>query len=288
MKVKSLLVFAGPILVVSLTALPAAGQDDPPRWIPFETTSQSALPIVAARLNGSEGYRLVLDPSVREVLLDIFLIEGAGMKLLTEGEQAVIDYYGFEETVPVVYLETLDLGGVVKRVVRTLIIKGDDSTSLEGIPSYGRIGREFLEPFRLTVHYPRKLLLLEPSPKDEVPPGGVPFESGDRSLSVSAQVNGRLEGRFIIDPAASVTMIDQKWARREGLVTEGERMAELSSLQVGGFVAEQVVARLGEMRRLPDGGRSVGVIGATLLRRLAVTYDFPRSLVWLRHGEKSP
>ncbi len=288
MTMKSLFMFAGPFLLSLLTTLPAAGQDSSSRWIPFETTSQSALPIVAARLNGSEGYRLVLDTSVREVLLDIFLIEGTGIELLSEGEEAVIDFYGTEETVPVAYLESLHLGGVERRVVRTLIIKGDDITSREGIPSYGRIGRDFLEPFRLTVHYPRKLLLLEPSPEDEVPPSGAAFEFADRALSVSARVNGTIEGRFIIDPAASVTMVDRKWAQREGLVKDDEQMAELSSLQIGEFVVNQVAARLGEMKRLPDGDRSAGIIGATLLRRLAVTYDFPRSLVWLRHVGKSP
>jgi hypothetical protein len=48
-----------------------------------------------------------------------------------------------------------------------------------------------------------------------------------------------------------------------------------------------VPAILENAKKWPYEPRPVGVIGASLLREGAVTYDFPRGLVWLRSIEES-
>lgn len=273
------------MLAVSLASVMAGGGQGPaskPKWTPFETASESAIPIVGARLNRGEAYRLALDISVSEVMLDEFLVDGTGMKLEKKGETTEIEYYGKKEKVPVAYLETLEVGGVARRGIRTLLIKGDDLGARDGMPTYGRIGASFLEPFRLTVHYPRKLFYLEPSPDGDVPPGGAGFSIEEHYVTVDAEVNDSLVGRFVIDPAASITMLDKKWARKNGLAEKDAHRVDLASFRLGDFTVRNVAAILADMKKMPYKSRPVGVIGASLLETTAVTYDFPRSLVWLR------
>lgn len=273
-------------ILLSLPPADGTGASSPASsWIAFETTPQSALPIVAARVNGSEGYRLVLDPSVDEVLLDTTLVQGRGMSLATRGESAFIDYYRTREKVPVVYLDVLEVGPVAARGLRALLIEGDDLTSREGIRSYGRIGREFLKSFRLTVHYPRQLLLLEPSPEGEAPTGGVAFDLSGRFIIIKVRLNGSMDGEFVLDPGASTMVLDRHWAFRHRLAEKDAYSADLSLLEIGGFSLADVPAVLGELKQFPYRGHAIGVLGASLLRKLAVTYDFPRAMLWLRQAD---
>jgi hypothetical protein len=289
------LYFASSVAVIfsfkSLAGLPQRPAPDP-KWIGFELGSESALPIVKARLNRSEGYRLALDFSVPDVLLDEFLVAGTGMELLEKGETETIDYYGRKEKVPVKYLDTLEVGGMARQGIRTLVIRGDDLGSKQGIPVYGRIGRTFLDPFRLTVHYPRKLLLLEPSPEGDLPVGGVAFQDEGKFISVDVELNGTATGRLVIDPNATFTMLDKKWAEKSGLVKKGSDRLEIATFRLGDFAARRVPALLDNMRKLPYGKgrkeRPAGVIGASLLRDTAVTYDFLRRMVWFRPAGGSP
>ncbi len=274
----------GALVLASLSAVTAEAVQKP-QWTKFESIEQSGIPIVLARLNGSEGYRLALDFSVASVLLDEFLIAGTGMELVNRGEIEEIDYYGSEEEVEVKYLDSLILGGIEKRGVKALIIKGDDLGSGAGIPIYGRVGRNFLESLRLTVYYSRNLFLLEPSPEGDVPPGGARFELNERAFEVDAEVNGVHSVRFIVDPGASFTMLEKKWAIEHGLATKKSHRVDLASIQVGGFLGEEIPAILEEKKKLPYEGEIAGVIGASLLVELAMTYDFPRNLLWLRHPE---
>lgn len=263
----------------------SAAQDPAPEWVSFELIDQSALPIVTARLNRSERFRLVVDPAVPENLLDLTMVEGMGLELASQGEMMEIDYFGFKEKVPLSYVEIFEVGNIGRGGVPVLLIEGDDVTGAGGTRSYGRIGRAFLEPFRVTVYYPRRLLLLEPSPADEVPPGAVAFDPEHRFITVTAEVNGSVSGPFVIDPGASGTVIDGKWAEKHGLIDSDAKSVELASLVVGGFVGREVRSLVGDLGKLPYSGKPVGVLGASLLLRLAVTYDFPRGLVWLREVE---
>jgi hypothetical protein len=256
-----------------------------PQWIRFETIDQSALPIVRVKLNGSGGHRLVVDPSFNDFVLDTLVVDGSGLKLASQG-QAEIDYYGKKEKVPVVLLDELKVGELAFPMVRTLLIEGEDGTGMGGLRSYGRIGRDLLEPLRLTVHYPRRLLYLESSPA-EVPEGGALFESSGRFLVVPVVLSGEgaaapvEEVRFILDAGTSGTVLDKKWAVERGFAPKGANGAEIASLRVGAFEAKKLPVVLGVMKELPYGGTAVGVIGADLLLSLSVTYDFSRDLIWL-------
>jgi hypothetical protein len=241
------------------------------------------------KLNGSGGHRLVIDPSFNDFVLDTLVVDGTGLKLATQG-QAEIDYYGRKEKVPIVVLDELKVGDAAFSMVRTLLIEGEDGTGMGGLRSYGRIGRDLLEPLRLTIHYPRRLLYLENSPP-EVPEGGALFESSARFLIVPVLLSREgagepVEVRFILDAGTSGTILDKKWAVQNGFAPKGANGAQISSLRVGAFEAKKLPVMLGVMKELPYGGTAVGVIGADLLLGLSVTYDFPRDLIWLVPGKE--
>jgi hypothetical protein len=271
-----------PVALLGIAGV-ASAQTKAPTWIGFETIDQSALPIVRVKLNGSGGHRLVIDPSFTDFVLDTLVVDGSGLKLAAQG-QAEIEYYGEKEKVPVAVLDELKVGELAFPMVRTLLIEGEDGTGMGGIRSYGRIGRDLLEPLRLTVHYPRRLLYLEPSPA-EIPAGGVKFESSGRFLMVPVSLSrdgGTEEALFIVDAGTSGTLLDKKWAISKGFAPKGASGAELASLRVGDFEAKKLPVMLAVMKELPYGGGSaVGVIGADMLLGLSVTYDFPRDLIWL-------
>jgi hypothetical protein len=240
---------------------------------------------VRVKLNGSGGHRLVIDPSFNDFVLDTLVVDGSGLELASQG-QAQIDYYGKKEKVPVVLLDELKVGELAFPMVRTLLIEGEDGTGMGGLRSYGRIGRDLLEPLRLTVHYPRRLLYLESSPP-EVPEGGASFESSGRFLVVPVGLSREApagpveEVRFILDAGTSGTVLDKKWAVEKGFAPKGANGAEIASLRIGAFEAKNLPVVLGVMKELPYGGTAVGVIGADLLLSLSVTYDFSRDLIWL-------
>ena len=259
-------------------------------WIKFETIDQSALPIVRSRLNGMGPHRLVIDVSFKELALDTIIVEGSGMELLSRGEEKEIDYYGRKEKVPVRYLQTLEVGAATFQLVRTLLIEGEDATGMGGLRSYGRIGREVLATLRLTVHYPRRLLLLEPSPS-EVPPGGVTYTSAGRFLLIPVRleregVTEHVEVNLVLDAGTSNTVLDRRWAADAGFAEKKASQTVIPKFVVGAFSAEDLPVLLGEMHELPYDGQPVGVIGADLLNRISVSYDFARDLVWLKSVEK--
>lgn len=270
-------------LALIASAASLAAQDGTSDWVKFETIDQSALPIVRARLNGSGGYRMVLDVGFNDFIIDTMLVAGSGLKLASQGKQATIDFYGKKEKVPIAMLDELRIGDLKFSRVRTLLVEGEDGTGWGGLRSYGRIGRDLLEPLRLTVNYPRRLLYLEPSP-DEVPPGAVSLRSAGRFLLVSAVVSGEgfsEEVPFVLDSGTSGTLIDRKWAADKGLAPEDAPAAELKGLQIGNLRIADVPVHMGVMKALPYEGDAVGVIGADLLLGLSVTYDFARDLIWL-------
>lgn len=282
------------VLLVGLFGLEA--ELDAQEWIKFETIDQSALPIVRSRLNGMGPHRLVIDVSFKELALDTMIVEGSGMELLSRGEEEEIDYYGTKEKVKVAYLQTLELGGATFQLVRTLLIEGEDATGIGGLRSYGRIGREVLETLRLTVHYPRRLLLLEPSPS-EVPPGGVTYTSAGRFLLIPVrferegapqndEVDDDVEVNLVLDAGTSNTVLDRRWAADMGFAEKKASQTVIPNFVVGAFSTEDLPVLLGEMHELPYDGQPVGVIGADLLNRISVSYDFARDLVWLKRVEK--
>ena len=287
--------WTAPVLAILVLGVFGALELRAQDWIAFETIEQSALPIVRARLNGSDGHRLVLDVGVNALILDTTIVDGMGLKLANAGGVETINLYGEEEQVPVAFLQQLKFGDASFEMVKTLLVEGEDGTGSGGLRSYGRIGRDILEPLRMTVHYPRKLFFMEPAPQGDIPPGGVFYETVGRFLLVPVRLERedvRLEVRFVLDAGTSSSLLDRKWAEENGLAEKKAAHAAVTALEVGRFCAAGAALLLGSMNELPYEGQPVGVIGADLLTQVSVAYDFSRDLVWLvavaAEGEKEP
>lgn len=278
-----------PKAVVLLVVMLVSGASSAPElhaqeWIKFELIESSALPIIRAKINGMGHQRLVLDVGFNDLLLDTLLVDGAGMKLVDNNEVQEIGYYGKEETVPVAYVQSLELGQAKFELVRTLLIEGEDGTGSGGLRSYGRVGRDILEPLRVTVHYPRQLLLLELSPDEEVPHGGATYSTEGRFIYVPVRLEkegGFEDATFVLDPGTSGSVLDRKWADDTGLADEKDPQTTLAAVEIGGFRREQVPILLADMHALPYDGNPAGVIGSDVLLTISITYDFARGLVWL-------
>lgn len=272
------------VLLVALHA-PDLRAQQVQQWIEFELIDSSALPIVRASINGMGYQRLVLDVGFNDLILDTLIVDGSGMKLVNNGESQTIDYYGREEVVPVAYVQALELGEAKFQLVRTLLVDGDDGTGSGGLRSYGRVGRDILEPLRLTIHYPRQLLLLEASPEGDVPRGGVSFTTEDRFIFVPVRLyegDNFEEATFVLDPGSSGSVLDREWAKHVELVQDKKApQATIAKVEIGGFERENMTLLLADMPALPYAGNPAGVIGADVLRQISVSYDFARDLVWL-------
>ena len=281
MKRPKVVVLLGAMLVLVLVSDPELRAQE---WIKFELIESSALPIVRAKVNGMGGHRMVLDIGFSDLLLDTLLVDGAGMKLISRGEVQEIDFYGKDEFVPVSYVETLELGNAKFELVRTLLIEGEDGTGSGGLRSYGRIGRDILEPLRLTVHYPRQLLFIEPSPENDVPEGGVTFTTEGRFIYVPVRLEkqgGYEDATFVLDAGTSGSVVDRRWAADAKLAHKNDAQTDIAVVEIGGFRREQMPMLLADMHALPYDGNPAGVIGSDVLRTISVTYDFARDLVWL-------
>jgi hypothetical protein len=269
------------VLLVALSAPNLHAQE----WIKFELIDASALPIVRAKINNMGDHRLVLDVGFNDLLLDTLLVDGSGMKLVDNGESQEIQYYGKKEIVPVAYVQSLEINEAKFQLVRTLLIEGEDGTGSGGLRSYGRIGRDILEPLRLTIHYPRQLLLLEPSPDGEVPNGGAAYTTEGRFIFVPVRLHkedGYEDATFVLDPGSSGSVLDRQWAADTKLVADKKApQTTIPVLEVGGFRREAMPILLADMQALPYDGNPAGVIGADVLRTISISYDFARDLVWL-------
>ena len=274
-----------PKVVVLLGAMLVSGAElRAQEWVKFELIESSALPIVRGKVNGMGGHRLVVDVGFQDLLLDTLLVDGAGMKLVSRGEVQEIDFYGKKELVPVSYVQTLEIGKAKFELVRTLLIDGEDGTGSGGLRSYGRIGRDILEPLRLTIHYPRQLLMIEPSPENDVPEGGVTYTTEGRFIYIPVRLEkegGYEDATFVLDPGTSGSVLDRNWAADTKLANKKDPQTNIAVVEIGGFRREQMPMLLADMHRLPYNGNPAGVIGADVLRTISVTYDFARDLVWL-------
>jgi hypothetical protein len=278
MKLPKVAVLLGVVLAFGTTELRAQ------EWLKFEMIESSALPIVRANVNGMGDHRLVVDVGFNDLLLDTLLVDGSGMKLVDRGETQEIDFYGKKETVSVSYVPTFELGKARFELVRTLLIDGEDGTGSGGIRSYGRIGRDIFEPLRLTIHYPRQLLMLEPAPEGEVPAGGLGFTTEGRFIYVAVKLeaeHGIEEATFVLDPGTSGSVLDRDWATDVKLAGKKDSQTTIGAVEIGGFRREQVPMLLADMHALPYDGNPAGVIGSDVLRTISITYDFARDLVWL-------
>lgn len=130
----------------------------------------------------------------------------------------------------------------------------------------------------------------------------VPFVYSGKSVYVKVSINGAAPAEFMLDTGASLTVLDEDYARSLGLAAEGEssvqgiaaggemRFSKVASIALGGAGSAGATLRdfrvarvdLGKSSEILHWRKSVGLLGADFLGRFVVTLDYDSCLVTLR------
>jgi clan AA aspartic protease (TIGR02281 family) len=122
----------------------------------------------------------------------------------------------------------------------------------------------------------------------------LPFEFQGQEVVVKAQVNDRLELRFLLDTGATQNVMEKSIAQAFGAVTKSDmsittgsgsvKMGSiiLPSLKLGDIKLTDVPMAVADMPGFAQlrGGRPAGIIGANILRRFAVTIDYEERKIY--------
>ncbi|HWS53269.1 MAG TPA: aspartyl protease family protein [Pyrinomonadaceae bacterium] len=276
----------------------------PPRAVvPFELVNNR--PIIEVRINNSkEPLRFVVDTGAGMCVLSTAAADRMGLRPVARGGQARA--VGGEGRFEIIYgfLQSLHVGEA--RVDRVPVYIRQFFNDKEPVDGY--IGLSVLGKYLTTVDYAGRAmtLLRGEALREAEPPGAAAVEVPMRTTSSgfwSGEV--RLEGvekptNFIIDTGASVTVVSEALAAREGL----ERYAQKQVIRVYGaaglaeniptltlpslaltpaHVRRNVYAAVLDMESLNEtaGFEQTGIVGGNILRHYRVTFDFARAVVVL-------
>ncbi len=158
----------------------------------------------------------------------------------------------------------------------------------------GNLGFPFLKDYSLTLDYPRHTLRLAPSraTEDAGDDAAIPFNLGSPKplILLWVNMNGRGPFRVALDTGAGSTIVSTELARSfalpEGAAVPmfgaggaaGGFASRLDSLAIGAAAlrdVDVVVADIFAPLRTATGGELDGILGYNVLRRFAVTIDYP-------------
>ncbi|HEV3468656.1 MAG TPA: aspartyl protease family protein [Pyrinomonadaceae bacterium] len=271
--------------------------------IPFELVNNR--PLVEVRVNGSrETLKFVIDTGAGMCVLSTAAAGRLGLRPVARGGQARA--VGGAGRFEIIYgfLQSLHLGEA--RIDRVPVYIRQFFNDKEPVDGY--IGLTILGKYLTTVDYAGRAmtLLRDEALREAPPPGPGAVEIPMRTTSSgfwSGEV--RLEGvekpaNFIIDTGASVTVVSEALAAREGLdryeqkqvirvygaagLAENIRTLTLPSLALTPtHVRRHVYAAILDMTTLNEtaGFEQAGIVGGNILRHYRVTFDFARGVVRL-------
>ena len=271
--------------------------------VPFELVNSR--PIVEVRINGSkEALRFVVDTGAGMCVVSADAARRLGLKPVARGGMARA--VGGPGRFDIVYgfLQSLQLGEARAERVPVYIRQffNDDE------PIDGYIGLSVLGKYLTTVDYAARTmtLLRDEALRDAPAPTPEAVEVPIRTTSSgfwSGEV--RLEGvekpaNFIIDTGASVTVVSEALAAREGLerfqqkqlirvygaagLSENIRTLTLPSVALTPtHLRRHVYAAVLDMEALNEtaGFEQTGIVGGNILKHYRVTFDFGRAVVRL-------
>ena len=205
---------------------------------------------------------------------------------------------------------TLELPGAVRVQGQTLYVMRDPGITQAlkergGID--GALGYDLFSRFTVTIDYAQKTLTLtDPAADAQNPSGGVtlPLRLETRTPNVTASVDGRKPGRFLIDSGDSGAVhLFQKYARANGLLPAAndpnaqtilgigiggvvkETVTPGHSLTLGGLTLTQVPLESVGGGGIADVLNEAGGIGNAVLKKFVVTFDYAHSRL---HLQKAP
>jgi len=278
-------------------------------------------PILTVRLNGEKKpYRFVLDTGSGMSVISDETAKKMGMKPVARGGVARAVGGGGKFEIVYGYLNSIDIGEVRIESVPVYIRKFFDVN----VPVDGYLGLSVIAKFLTSIDYgTRQMALVRQSQTDvieawttvrrgetiqalaTVAPGDPAIEVPLRTTS-SGFLSGEvvLEGfdktlNFIIDTAASITVVSEKLSQQEQLldllqpskmrvygaagVTEDVKLLQLPRLSLGLSKLEKLNAAVLDLEPVNEtaGFTQSGILGGNFLRNFRVYFDFARGSIRL-------
>src|ERR1044072_8688261 len=282
--------------------------------VSFEATDNR--PIVLVRVNGQkEPLRFVLDTGSGMSVISEQTAKRLNIKPVAKGGLARAVGGGGKFEIVYGFLESLEIGTARIESVPVYIRKFFDNH----IPVDGYLGLSVVSKYLTSIDYgTRRMSLVRQNQTDQVESWTtvrrpdpyqilIPVAPNDGSVEVPLRTTSsgflsgevRLEGiekdvNFIIDTAASITVISEKLSQQEQLldllqsskmrvfgaagVTEDGKLLQLPRLSLGSSRLERINAAVLDMEPVNEtaGFTQSGILGGNYLRHFRIYFDFSR------------
>jgi len=294
--------------------------------VAFEATDNR--PILEVRVNGSkETLKFVLDTGSGMSVISEQTAKKLGIKPVAKGGLARAVGGGGKFEIVYGFVNSIDIGSARIENVPVYIRKFFDTH----IPVDGYLGLSVVAKFLASIDYgTRRMSLVRQHQTDQVESwttvkrpenvqGLVPVAPNDGSIEVPLRTtsSGFLSGEvgldgfdknvnFIIDTAASITVISEKLSQQDQLlellqpskmrvfgaagVTEDVKLLQLPRLSLGLSKLEKISAAVLDMEPVNEtaGFTQSGILGGNFLRHFRIYFDFARGQMRLEPLNQKP
>jgi len=294
--------------------------------VAFEATDNR--PVMEVRVNGQrEPLKFVLDTGSGMSVVSEQTAKRLGIKPVAKGGLARAVGGGGKFEIVYGFLESIEIGNSKISNVPVYIRKFFDSH----IPVDGYLGLSVVSKFLTSIDYgTRRMSLVRQQQTEEVEPWTtvrrpeqfqalIPVSPNDGSVEVPLRTtsSGFLSGEvgldgfaknvnFIIDTAASITVISEKFSQEEQLldllqpskmrvfgaagVTEDVKLLQLPRLNLGLSRMEKINAAVLDLEPVNEtaGFTQSGILGGNFLRHFRIYFDFARGAMRLEPLNQKP
>jgi len=294
--------------------------------VPFEATDNR--PVMEVRVNGQrEPLKFVLDTGSGMSVVSEQTAKRLGIKPVAKGGLARAVGGGGKFEIVYGFLDSIEIGNSKISNVPVYIRKFFDSH----IPVDGYLGLSVVSKFLTSIDYgTRRMSLVRQQQTEEVEPWTtvrrpeqfqalIPVSPNDGSVEVPLRTtsSGFLSGEvgldgfdknvnFIIDTAASITVISEKFSQEEQLldllqpskmrvfgaagVTEDVKLLQLPRLSLGLSKMERINAAVLDLEPVNEtaGFTQSGILGGNFLRHFRIYFDFARGAMRLEPLNQKP
>jgi tetratricopeptide (TPR) repeat protein len=293
--------------------------------VPFEATDNR--PILEVRVNGQkQPLRFVLDTGSGMSVISDETARKLGVKPVARGGLARAVGGGGRFEIVYGYINSLEIGQVKIENVPVYIRHFFDNN----VPVDGYLGLSVVSKFLTSIDYGvRRMSLLRQNQNDLVESWTVRRPEGFQALApvtpndgivevpLRTTSSGFLSGEvgldgfekpvnFIIDTAASITVVSEKLSQEEALlellqpsrmrvfgaagITEDVKLLQLPKLSLGLTTLERINAAVLDMEPVNEtaGFTQSGILGGNFLRHFRIYFDFARGAMRLESLNKKP
>ena len=294
--------------------------------VPFESFDNR--PIISVRINGEkQPFKFVLDTGSGMSVLSEQTAKKLGLKPVARGGMARAVGGGGKFEIVYGYLNSIEIGDVGVDNVPVYIRRFFDTN----IPVDGYLGLSVVSKFLASIDYgTRKVSLLKQNQSDAVESWTMlrrgesaqallPLTPNDGTIEVPLRTtsSGFLSGEvglegfdktlnFIIDTAASITVVSEKLSQEEQLldllrpskmrvygaagVTEDVKLLQLPRLSLGLSKLEKINAAVLDLEPVNEtaGFTQSGILGGNFLKNFHVYFDFARGSIRLEPLGQKP